>query len=141
LILLFTKRQAPDYRFELAGEDRIGADAVKTVVYTQTAGPARMLIFQGRRAIHQPVQGRIYARIPDGLPLRITMVESRQNGKTPIRDEATVDYTLNAQGYLAPAAVTHRSYAGDQLTVEDHFRYAPFRKFGADAAIKFDTQP
>jgi hypothetical protein len=141
LLLLFTKHQAPHYQFTLAGQDRIGADTVKIVAYTQTSGPARMLVFQGHRAIHQPIQGRIYARVPDGLPLRITIVETRQNGKTVLRDEATVDYTLNAQGYLAPAAVAHRGFAGDQLLVEDTFRYAPFRKFGADAAIKFDAQP
>lgn len=141
LLLLFTPRQTSNYRFEAAGEDRIGADRVKVISYTQTSGPARMLVFQGHRAIHQAIQGRIYARIPDGLPLRITMTENRSNGKVLFRDEATVDYTLNSQGYLAPAAVTHRGYAGDQMIVEDNFRYTTFRKFGADAAIKFDVQP
>ncbi len=140
LLLLFTRRQEANYHFELAGEDRIGADRVKIVAYTQVSGPDRMLVFQGHRAIHQPIQGRIYARIPDGLPLRVSIVESRRNGKLDFREEGTVDYTPNAQGYLAPAAVTHRGYAGDQLVVEDDFRYAPFRKFGADAAIKFEVQ-
>ncbi|HTQ53831.1 MAG TPA: hypothetical protein VMI94_05180 [Bryobacteraceae bacterium] len=141
LLLLFTKHQLVNYTYALSGDSRIGADAVKIVSYTQTAGPARLLVFQGHRAIHQRVQGRIYARVPDGLPLRISVVESRAGGKTVLRDEATVDYTLNAQGYLAPAAVTHRAYSGGQLMVEDDFRYAAFRKFGADAAIKFDTLP
>jgi hypothetical protein len=99
-----------------------------------------MLVFQGRRAIHQPIEGRIYARVPDGLPLRITIVESRTSGKTTFRDEAVVDYTPNAQGFVAPAAVTHKGFAGDQLMVEDEFRYTTFRKFGADAAIKFEVQ-
>ncbi len=141
LLLLFTKREAANYRFELAGDDRIGADQVKIVAYTQVAGPDRMLVFQGHRAIHQPIAGRIYARVPDGLPLRITIVESRQTGKGLFRDEAIVDYTLNANGFVAPAAVTHRGFAAGQLIVEDEFRYAPFKKFGADAAIKFDVQP
>ena len=140
LLLLFTKRQTGNYHFELAGGDRIGADQVKIVSYTQISGPDRMLVFQGRRAIHQPIQGRIYARVPDGLPLRITIVESRENGKNAFREEAVVDYTPNAQGFLAPAAVTHRGFAGDQLLVEDEFRYTAFKKFGADAAIKFDVQ-
>jgi hypothetical protein len=140
LLLLFTKRQTANYHFELAGAGRIGADQVKIVSYAQVSGPARMLVFQGHRAIHQPIQGRIYARVPDGLPLRIAIVESRQDGKTILRDEAVVDYTPNAQGFLAPAAVTHKGFAGDQLQVEDEFRYSAFRKFGADAAIKFDVQ-
>jgi hypothetical protein len=141
LLLLFTKRQQADYHFELAGDDRIGADQVKIVSYTQISGPDRMLVFQGHRAIHQPIQGRIYARVPDGLPLRISIVESRAGGKTTFRDEAVVDYTPNAQGFLAPAAVTHKGFAGDELLVEDAFRYTAFRKFGADSAVKFEVQP
>jgi hypothetical protein len=140
LLLLFTKRQSGNYHFELAGDDRIGADQVKIVSYTQVSGPGHMLVFEGHRAIHQPIQGRIYARVPDGLPLRITIVESRTSGKTIFRDEAVVDYTPNAHGFVAPAAVTHKGFAGDQLMVEDEFRYSTFRKFGADAAIKFDVQ-
>jgi hypothetical protein len=141
LLLLFTKRQLANYRFELAGQDRIGADQVQVVSYTQTGGADRVVVFQGRRAIHLPISGKIYARQPDGLPLRITISESRENGKYVFRDEAMVDYVLNPHGFLAPAAVTHRGYAGTQLLVEDQFRYSPFRKFGADADIKFTEIP
>ena len=137
LLLLFTKRQIGNYHFELAGEDRMGADRVQIVSYRQVSGADRMLVFEGRQAIHQPIQGRIYARMPDGLPLRITITESRESGKHRFRDEATVDYVQNAQGFVAPAAVMHKGYADDQLMVEDEFRYTAFRKFGADAEIKF----
>jgi len=141
LLLLFTKRQMANYQFELGGGDRIGADQVQIVNYRQISGPDRMLVFAGRSALHQPIQGRIYARRPDGLPLRITISETRQDGKRTFRDEATVDYVPNAHGFLAPGAVTHQGFAGDQLMVEDHFRYAAFRKFGADAEIKFSPEP
>ena len=141
LVLLFSKRQIGNYHFEFAGQDRIGADQVQVVSYRQVSGPDRMLVFQGRQAMHQPIEGRIYARMPDGLPLRITIAESREDHKLVFRDEATVDYVLNAHGFLAPAAITHRGYAGDKLVVEDQFRYTPFKEFGADAAIKFTIPP
>lgn len=141
LLLLFTKRQIGNYRFELVGQERIGADTVQITSFQQTAGPDRMLVFEGRRAVHMPVQGRIYARMPDGLPLRISMTETREQNKHEFRDEASVDYVPNAHGFLAPAAVTHRGYVGDLLLVEDQFRYTPFRKFGADAEIKFTPAP
>ena len=141
LLLLFTKRQIGNYHFELAGQDRIGADTVQIISFQQTAGPERMLVFEGRRAVHMPVQGRIYARMPDGLPLRISMTETREQNKHEFRDEASVDYVPNAHGFLAPDAVTHRGYVGDLLLVEDQFRYTPFRKFGADAEIKFTPAP
>jgi len=137
LLLLFTKSHLGNYHFEVSGEDRIGADRARVISYQQVSGPDRMLVFAGRQALHQRIQGRIYARIPDGLPLRITIVESRQGAKHEFRDEATVDYVQNARGFLAPAAVTHKGYADDQLLVEDEFRYSAFRKFAADAEIKF----
>jgi hypothetical protein len=141
LLLLFTKRQLGNYHFAFSGMDRIGADQVRVLTYRQTSGGEHMLVVAGRRALRLPLQGRIYARIPDGVPLRITLSESRKQGKHEFRDEATVDYTPNARGFLAPAAVTHQGYEDGQLLVEDHFHYAPFRKFGADAAIKFSKEP
>jgi hypothetical protein len=137
LLLLFTKRQMGNYHFELAGEERMGADRAQIVSYRQVSGADRMLVIAGRQAIHQPIEGRIYARVPDGLPLRITISESRESGKHRFRDEATVDYVQNAHGFVAPAAVMHKGYADDQLMVEDEFRYTVFRKFGADAEINF----
>jgi hypothetical protein len=141
LLLLFTKRQLGNYQFALAGVDRIGADPVRVLSYRQTSGAEHMLVVAGHRAIHLPLEGRIYARVPDGLPLRITLATERKEGKHRFRDEAIVDYTLTAHGFVAPAAVTHEGYEDGQLIVEDHFRYAPFRKFGADAAIKFSSEP
>ncbi|MFN7997226.1 MAG: hypothetical protein U0Q18_26660 [Bryobacteraceae bacterium] len=140
LLLLFTKRQIDNYHFEAAGSERIGADQVQVIVYRQTAGPNRMLIFQGRQALKEPIQGKIYARVPDGLPLRITMTERREQSRHTYKDEATVDYVMNSHGFLAPAAVTHRGFFDDELVVEDNFRYTPFRKFGADAAIQFKLE-
>lgn len=115
----------------------MGADRVQVIAYRQVSGPERMLVFQGRQAIRQPIQGRLYARIPDGLPLRITITESRDSANHKFRDEATVDYVQNAHGFIAPTAIVHKGYADDQLMVEDEFRYGVFRKFGADAEIKF----
>jgi hypothetical protein len=141
LLLLFAKRQIGDYHFEMAGEERLGADRARVVTYRQVAGPERLVVFQGREAIHQKIEGRIDVREPDGLPLRITMTETRAQGKLEFRDEASVDYVMNARGFLAPAAVTHRGYTGDKLMVEDNFRYTTFRMFAADAEIKFDAAP
>jgi hypothetical protein len=137
LLMLFTKKQIGNYHFELAGTERMGADQAQIVSYRQISGPDRMLVFQGRQAIHQPIEGRIYARVPDGRPLRITITEGREAGKHKFRDEATVDYVQNTNGFVAPVAVTHKGYADEQLMVEDEFRYTVFRKFGADAEIKF----
>jgi hypothetical protein len=55
-----------------------------------------------------------------------------------IRDEATVEYTLSSHGALTPVSVVHRQWNGSELVVENSFRYSAFRKFAADAEIKFN---
>lgn len=141
LLLLFGKRQAAHYEFKLVGDSRLGPDLARVISYRQTSGPDRMLVLEGRRAVRQPIEGQIFARVPDGLPLRITIVASRKLDHRVLREDATVDYVLNAHGFLAPAAVTHRGFDNDQLTVEDNYRYTPFKKFGADADIQFTGLP
>ncbi len=90
LLLLFTKRQMGNYNFALAGVERMGADQVQVVSYRQIAGPDRQHMGGRRQAIHQPIEGRIYVRVPDGLPLRITITESREHAAAQFY-EATVD--------------------------------------------------
>ena len=141
LLLLFTKRNIGNYHFTLGGPDRIGADPVRAISYRQTSGGEHMLVVAGHKAMRLPLEGRIYVRVPDGLPLRITMDASRKDGKHEFRDEATVDYTQSAQGFLAPVSVTHESYENGRLVSQENFRYAPFRRFGADAAIRFSGEP
>ena len=141
LLLAFGKRTLANYRFEIEGESRIGAERVLAVRYAQIAGPDLVTTFLPRRAEHIPMQGRIFVREPDGLPLRITVEVSRKEDNHTLREEATVDYTLSAHGFLTPAAVVHREFLDDNLLVENLFRYAAFKRFSADAEIRFTEVP
>jgi hypothetical protein len=57
------------------------------------------------------------------------------------RNEAAVEYTMSAHGFLAPASVVHREYIDDEVQQENIFGYSPFRLFSADAEIKFTELP
>ncbi len=138
IILLFGRRQLGDYSFSLARSERIGADPVQVLGFKQTGGGGSLLIFQGRTAIHQPLEGEIWVRQPDGLPLRITLKSARQAEQVWIRDEATVDYVMSQHGVLVPASVVHRQHAGKELVVENLFRYSTFHKFAVQAEVKFN---
>jgi hypothetical protein len=139
LILLFTKRRLADYEFAVAGQDRIGADTATVLSFKQKSGQESLTIFAGNAALRSQLQGAIWVRNPDYLPLRIKLLSSRKDGPYVINTEGTVDYAMSPHGCILPAAVVHRDTVGGKLLTENIFRYAPFRKFGAESELKFDV--
>jgi hypothetical protein len=107
------------------------------LAFKQRGGEGSLLIFEKRKAIHLPLEGRLWARRSDSRPLRVELSSSRREAETEIRDEATVDYTVNDHGVATPASVVHRQFAGSIMVVENVFRYSTFRVFSVDATIKF----
>ena len=106
LILLFSKRQAGNFTFQPAGLARVGADEAFVLAYRQSGGESNLTVFAGRKTVRQPLEGRVFLRKPDGLPLRVTMRAARAEDGRKVVEEATVDYVMTPHGYLAPAAVT-----------------------------------
>lgn len=139
VLLLFTKRRLGGYRFAMKGDGMIGADPVVIVGYEETTSQS-LTVFEGNQMSRAPMRGEIHARKPDFLPLRVTMsVERKQRDGLPVRTEAVVDYTPSPHGILTPASVIHREFAKGELITENLFRYSPFKKFGAEAELKFDV--
>jgi hypothetical protein len=139
LILLFGKRRLANYDFEIKGQDRIGADTAIVIAFRQKAGPDSLTVFAHNAALRNTLMGFIWVRIPDYLPLRIRLLSSRKEGVFIVNTEGTVDYAMSAHGCILPAAVVHRDMVGDKLMTENIFQYTPFRKFGAESELKFDT--
>jgi hypothetical protein len=139
LILLFAKRRLADYDFEIAGQDRIGADPAVVVKFRQKGGQEALTVFAHNAALRNTLQGAIWVRTPDYLPLRIRLVSSRKEGAFVVNTEGTVDYVMSAHGCVLPAAVVHRDTMGDKLMTENVFQYTTFRKFGAESELKFDA--
>ncbi len=137
IILLFTRRRLADYTFTRSGDGRIGAERARILSFRQKGGSASFAIFQGRKEVHQTLEGQLWVRATDSLPLRVMLATERTQDNKVIRDEATVDYTRGAQGHLVPVSVTHRETAGDVLVIENLFQYSDFRTFQADTEVKF----
>ena len=141
ILLLFRKRSLDEYEFRITGSERIGADDAMVISYRQVAGPDKFLVFEGRKSIRERLAGNIWVRRSDGLPLRISMRSSWTEKRLNVRHEATVEYASTPYGVVLPASVRHIEYRGDQLQVENVFRYSPFKRFRADTEIKFQTAP
>jgi hypothetical protein len=139
LILLFSKRRLANYDFEIAGQDRIGADSATVISFKQKGGRESLTVFSRNTAMRSSLEGSIWVRLPDYVPLRIKLLSSRKEDLFIVDTEATVDYAMSAHGCILPAAVAHREMAGYKLITENIFEYAPFRKFGAASELKFDV--
>src|ERR1700722_5550394 len=137
ILLAFTKRGMEGIEIKPAAEDRIGADAALIFNWKQSNADAGELEFRGRQAVRRALQGRLWVRAGDGLPLRVQAWAEYDQAKHHIRDEASVDYIPSAHGFLMPASVVHHHLVDHQLMTENLYRYEPFKLFAADSELKF----
>ena len=141
ILLAFTKRGLENMQLKPAGETRVGAEDALIFSWRQTSTAGGELEFLGNRAARRPLQGMLFVRKSDGLPLRVQAWAEHPDAKRTIRDEAAVDYALSTHGFLMPASVVHRHLVDGQLKTENLYRYEPFKLFSADAEIKFTEVP
>jgi len=141
ILLAFTKRGLENMEVKPAGESRVGAEDALVFSWRQTSAAGGELEFFGNQSARRPLQGMLYVRKSDGLPLRVQAWAEHPDAKRTIRDEAAVDYALSTHGFLMPASVVHRHLVDGQLKTENLYRYEPFKLFSADAEIKFTEVP
>jgi hypothetical protein len=141
LLLAFTKRGLENMQVKAAGETRVGAEEALVFSWRQTSAAGGELEFFGNQSARRPLQGMLYVRKSDGLPLRVQAWAEHPDAKRTIRDEAAVDYALSAHGFLMPASVVHRHLVDGELKTENLYHYEPFKLFSADAEIKFTEVP
>lgn len=146
LLMLFTPSEIDHYGFNFKGEQMLGSTKAFVLKYSQIDGPEPFTIFESAAKDHpkdQPrharVQGEVWVRQGDYLPLRVTVTVSVGDGASGVREEATVDYTSSPFGVLIPATVDHKELLGGQLSVQNSFVYKDFHRFAADSQINFNT--
>jgi hypothetical protein len=140
ILLLFRRRNLSDFRFSNPREGLLGAEQVIIHGFEQVSGQGAFTIFYGRQLVSLPVRGEVWSRRSDLLPRRIVLRVNR-DGESGRRDEAVVDYVMSPHGILVPASIVHTLWEGKLLLVENRYSYAPFRRFAAEAEIKFTEVP
>ncbi len=95
--------------------------------YAQKSGPESVRINERGKQTKNKLTGWMWVRLPDCVPIRITMITSRHDHQLEIRDEAEVDYAESAGGNLLPSSAFHRRYENDILAAEDDFEYSNWR--------------
>lgn len=123
MILLFDASGIKNFTFDYDREETIRGISTMVIRYSQKAGDESVHIIDRGKKAKVALRGWLWVRLPDFLPVGMTMISSRTEKKHQIRDEAEVDYFENPDGALLPSAVLHRRYEDDILAAEDDFRY------------------
>jgi hypothetical protein len=132
ILLLFTRGNLERYEITAAGPRLLGIVPVQVFHYQQLDGPHALTVFRGDSKTQRlSVEGEIWAREADGLPLRITMAATDSSTDKTLREEATVDYALSEYGTLLPVETTHRELRSGVEVEENKFTYSEFHRFGA----------
>lgn len=140
LILLFSRDRRGEYQFEVRGEQRLGAEPVLVVGYRQLEGPGAFTIFEGNRGYRARIEGELWVRRSDFVPLRIAIRGSVTDaGQRSVVHSGVVDYFPSAYGVLVPAAVRYEKLVNRVPLVESVATYSDYRMFAADAEIRFET--
>ena len=127
MVLLFDRDSIKNFAFEYDRDETIAGIATMVIRYTQKRGKEGVRIDEGGKKTKEPLKGWLWVRLPDFLPLRITMISAHSEKKHDIREEAEVDYAEYPNGALLPAAVIHRRWDTDILAAEDDFRYSEWQ--------------
>ena len=71
ILLAFTKRGLENMKIVPAGEEQVGVDAALVLRWKQTSAAGGELEFHGHQATRRALEGTLWVRKSDGLPLRI----------------------------------------------------------------------
>jgi len=137
IILLFEGRRLAEYQFQFSRREQAGAGRASVYAFRQVGGTGSVTVFQGRTAHREALQGEVWLRESDSLPLRIVIRTGWEEQRHIVWSESAVDYSASLHGALLPSSIVHREYVDEALQVENLFRYKSFRRFGAETEIKF----
>jgi len=137
LLLLFNSQDVMHYEFTYRRTEMQGISRVLVFGYQQIDGPGGLTVIdathRGESQQNVPIGGEVWVSENSFIPVRITLATERG----PVREEASVDYSMSAYGALLPVYTEHHELRGGKVVVENKFSYADFHKFDAASQIKF----
>jgi hypothetical protein len=138
ILLAFTNRGQNQLHITPTGPGYVGADAAFALSWKQKTATRGALEFHGKQAVRRALEGTLWVRASDGLPLRVNAwMEYTDIADHLIRDEATVDYIMTSHGFLTPASVVHRHLVNRTVMTENLYRYEPFKLFTSSSTITY----
>jgi hypothetical protein len=138
ILLAFTSRGQEQLELAPSVPAYIGTEAAISLTWKQKSTLGGVTEFRGMLSAHRALQGTLWVRAFDGLPLRVSAwTQYTDQAGHRIRDEATVDYVMSEHGFLTPASVIHHHVVNGSLVTENLYRYQPFKLFSSSSTITF----
>jgi len=137
MLLLFHRRALPYYEFALGRSAYLGADPAVVIRYRQRPGSSGLNVYQGRELVRVPMEGEIWVRQRDLVPLRISMNVVTDVDERKAVHAAVVEYAPSARGTLLPASVRYTETVDNVMMTENLYQYSSFKFFTAETDIKF----
>ncbi|MBM3734262.1 MAG: hypothetical protein FJW39_00615 [Acidobacteria bacterium] len=136
-ILLFRRGKLEQLEFSYVRSDVAGVDAALVYRYKQTSGDG-MRVYDDKALQRPKMEGELWVRRRDSVPLRITFDILTEEYKQPVKHWAEVDYEPSRMhGILLPGRVRYRRWLKDELMVENTAVYSGYRMFKVEAGITF----
>jgi hypothetical protein len=142
LLLLFNSRDVMHYEFTYRRVEMQGIARILVFGYQQIDGPEGLTVINAARdgaAQQMRIGGEVWVRENNFIPVRVTVVTEQATDQGPLREEASVDYSMSPYGALLPFWTEHRELRGGKVVVENKFSYADFHKFAAASQINFQS--
>jgi hypothetical protein len=139
-LLLFEGSGLNRFLFTPTREVMLGADRAQVFQFTQKDGDSAFTVFHGRRMYRQRMEGEVWLRAEDSLPVKIVFQSLIPDADAPVLDHGEVEYARSPHGILVPVAAAHRRTIAGRLTAESRFSYGNFKRFGADSEIRFTAE-
>ena len=149
LLLLFNSRDVMHYEFTYRRTEMQGVARILVFGYQQIDGPEGLTVITAQgdaahNAAHNEaaaqtmrIGGEVWVRENNFIPVRITLATEQATEQGPVREEASVDYSMSPYGALLPFWTEHRELRSGKVVVENQFSYTDFHKFGAASQINF----
>ena len=145
LLLLFNSRDVMHYEFTYRRTEMQGVARILVFGYQQIDGPEGLTVItaqgdaahNGAAAKTMRIGGEVWVRENNFIPVRITLATEQATEQGPVREEASVDYSMSPYGVLLPFWTEHRELRSGKVVVQNQFSYTDFHKFGAASQINF----
>jgi len=137
-LLLFRFGEIDRIKFDAQGSEFVGAVRVNAFTFSRADTEAGVTVFDGKQAVKQPLNGVIWLREKDSMPVKIKLLSVLKQDATSILDEGTVEYVPSKFGSVVAATVNYRRLVNGVLMLETRYEYKDYQKFGADAELKFN---
>jgi hypothetical protein len=139
MVLLFRKRSLGSYEFERKKDAPLNGEPCQVIHWKQRPGVDPLHVFSNRRLQRIPMEGELWLRARDLMPLRITMKAALEEESVPVTYVAEIDYERSRYGLLLPVAVHMEKKARGLMMIDNHSEYGDYQMFGADSQILFDA--